>query len=153
MFFFSGGSVTILQPLTPRPTQITNTPRESVVNVGQIGLVNRPPYNQIDPTNKRNNAQDYTDISDPNDRTNLLIHSTTTRSVPKWPPPFPSTDVNADYVFEYEDGEPVTLEPEYVFHADKKKKKKSDCGKGDFYCSAEMCISKSAVCDGHRVYF
>ncbi|XP_018571935.1 uncharacterized protein LOC108911476 [Anoplophora glabripennis] len=145
-----GGGVTVIQPLTPRPTYITNIPRETVVNIGQTGVVSRPAPTHIQLDNKRNNAPDYLDISDPNERTNYLIHSTTTRSVGKWPPPFPSTDINADYVFEYEDGEPVTLEPENVFRADNKKKKKADCGKGDFYCSSEMCISKSAVCDAHR---
>lgn len=123
-----------------------------MVNIGQTGVVSRPAHVQVDISNKRNHALDYSDIPDPSsERTNYLIHSTTTRSVAKWPPPFPSTDINADYVFEYEDGEPVTLEPENVFHADKNKKKIADCGKGDFYCSSEMCISKSAVCDGHRV--
>ncbi|KAJ8972157.1 hypothetical protein NQ314_000383 [Rhamnusium bicolor] len=138
-------------PVTPKPTQVTNNPR------GQIGIVDRPVYTQINQENKRQNTDDqnlqridYVDVFDPDEQKNFAFRSTTPRSLEKsWPPPFPSTDLNADYVFEYDDGEPVTLKPENVFYADKKKK--TVCVKGDFHCTANTCVSKTMVCDGHRV--
>lgn len=125
-------------------------------NRGESGIVNRPKNIKIDhETNgpnpiQTNNNPDYVDIFKPEENSFGFKATTTRRSVEKpWPPPYPSTDVDADYVFEYEDGEPVTLEPDNVFAAEKLKK--TDCGKEDFYCSATMCITKTMLCDGHRV--
>ncbi|KAJ8982219.1 hypothetical protein NQ317_013521 [Molorchus minor] len=112
------------------------------VDVGQIGVVSRP-------APKPTRLPDYPDVVVPDERKNYNFRSTSPRSVDKaWPPQFPSTDVNADYVFEYDDGEPVTLEPQNVFYSDKKRK--TVCSKEDFYCSSDACISKTMVCDGYR---
>lgn len=98
---------------------------------------------------------DYVDVFDPSESKNIA-YATTEKSPAKtekqvWPPPFPDlpvTDPNADYVFEYEDGEPVTLSPENV-HVEKRKKSK--CGSSDFMCNKRICIAKNFVCDGERV--
>ncbi|ERL92559.1 hypothetical protein D910_09872 [Dendroctonus ponderosae] len=97
---------------------------------------------------------DYVDVFDPSESKNIA-YATTQKSPAKtekqvWPPPypdFPVTDPNADYVFEYEDGEPVTLAPENV-HVEKRKKSK--CGSSDFMCNKRTCIAKNFVCDGER---
>ncbi|KAJ8916663.1 hypothetical protein NQ315_000308 [Exocentrus adspersus] len=119
----------------------------TVINRGETGVVNRRPSNN-------NKSQDYVDVINPNEVNpkNTWVPSTSPRSAAgSWPPPFPTTDTDADYIFEYEDGEPVTLEPENVLYAhDKRRKNKAECGKGDFYCSPETCVSNTAVCDGRR---
>lgn len=87
---------------------------------------------------------------DPDDPKHYTFRATTTvRSVESWSP-YTSSDPNADYVFEYDNGEPVTLQPENIIQIEKKKKK-SDCRKGDFYCSSKTCVTKPMVCDGHKV--
>lgn len=133
----------------PNRTPIRDT------NRGESGVVSRPKNVQIDQDNERynpgqtNNNPDYIDLFNPGENT-LGFKSNTPRSVEKsWPPPFPSTDTDADYVFEYDDGEPVTIEPDNVFYAEQEKK--TNCGKEDFYCSAKMCITKTMVCDGRKV--
>lgn len=109
--------------------------------------------NELDGPNliQKNDNPDFVDVFKPED--NILgFNSSTVRSVGKhWPPPYPRTDPDADYVFEYEDGEPVTIEPNNVFH--RENKTKTVCGKEDFYCSSNMCITKTMLCDGHRVRF
>lgn len=98
---------------------------------------------------------DYVDIFDP-DETRNLGYATTQKPSKRpqkqvWPPPFPdlaTTDPNADYVFEYEDGETVTLAPENV---QVEKRKKSRCGSNDFMCDKRSCVAKNFVCDGVRV--
>lgn len=93
---------------------------------------------------------DYIDVFKPEDNT-FGLKSSTVRSVGKqWPPAFPATDTEADYVFEYEDGvEPVTIGTINVFYGEKQMK--TNCSKEDFYCSSKMCITKTMVCDGHKV--
>lgn len=124
-------------------------------NRGESGFVNRQKNGQIDSETdgpnpiQTNNNLDYIDLFDPNENTFDFKYNTP-RSVDKpWPPPYPSTDTDADYVFEYEDGEPVTIEPDNVFLLEKEKK--TNCEKEDFYCSSTMCITKTMVCDGHKV--
>lgn len=138
-----------------KPT--TNPGRNSIseTNRGESGVVSRPKNVNIDHVTEgpnliqTNNNLDYIDIFKPEDNA-FGFKASTTRSVEKlWPPPFPSTDPDADYVFEYEDGEPVTIEPDNVFYAEKQKK--TNCGKEDFYCSSTMCITKTMICDGHKV--
>lgn len=96
------------------------------------------------------NQEDDVDIFNPNQ---LNVYTTTIRSQKKtWPPPFPdeaTTDPDADYVFEYENGEPVTLAPENV--KVEEKKKKTRCGEDDFMCDKRSCVAKSFVCDDVRV--
>ncbi|KAL1502427.1 hypothetical protein ABEB36_007568 [Hypothenemus hampei] len=125
-------------------------------------IPHRPNQHRVQPINKQdrvtsggfNNKKsvDYIDIFDPNESRNIAYATTTKKSVKSqekqiWPPPYSdiaTTDVNADYVFEYEDGEPVTLAPENI-HVEKKKK--SRCSDTDFMCSKRSCVSKNFVCD------
>lgn len=96
------------------------------------------------------NQEDDVDIFNPNQ---FNDYTTTIRSQKKtWSPPFPdeaTTDPDADYVFEYENGEPVTLAPENV--KVEEKKKKTRCGEDDFMCDKRSCVAKSFVCDDVRV--
>lgn len=96
------------------------------------------------------NQDDYVDIFDPNQSN---VYTTTVKSQKKtWPPLFPdeaTSDPDADYVFEYENGEPVTLAPENV--KVEEKKKKTRCGDDDFMCDKRSCVAKSFVCDDVRV--
>lgn len=138
-----------------RTTPQTGRNQIHETNRGETGFVNREKNVKIDEETtsrnpiQRNDNPDYIDIFNPADNS-FGFKASTTRSVEKlWPPPYLSTDLNADYVFEYEDGEPVTIEPDNIFLADKQKK--TNCGKEDFYCSSTMCITKSMVCDGHKV--
>ncbi|KAJ8956326.1 hypothetical protein NQ318_015064, partial [Aromia moschata] len=144
---------TSYRPLTPRPGHVTVVSSQSgdydqttvrTFNRGEVGLVSRPTGSRQDDVG-RNVVEQSVDHSLPDYGHVVGLHSTSPRSV--WPPPFPSTDVNADYYFEYDDGEPVTLEPDNVFYSEKKKTK---CGKGDFYCYSNSCISKTMVCDGQK---
>ncbi|CAG9815213.1 unnamed protein product [Phaedon cochleariae] len=109
------------------------------INIGEIGVVSRPPHAR---STERPSRVDDVDVFDPKENSKL---SSTPRSV--WPPPFPKTN-EIDYEFDYEDGEPVTLEPEDVFYAEEKKS--PVCEEDDFHCSSELCITQTMVCDGHR---
>ncbi|KAK9892447.1 hypothetical protein WA026_019899 [Henosepilachna vigintioctopunctata] len=65
-----------------------------------------------------------------------------------WPPPFPATDTNADYIFEYYDVEPEASIPSQnnVQMSD------IDCNKDNFDCNLgyqKRCIRKNLVCDGN----
>lgn len=64
-----------------------------------------------------------------------------------WPPPFPTSDPNADYeyFYEYEDGSPVVVEPENPTNSYGLKR---TCEEEDFRCSMDGCISKTQVCNG-----
>ncbi|XP_066252034.1 uncharacterized protein [Euwallacea similis] len=99
-------------------------------------------------------SSDYTDIFDPNESRNIRYGTTTSKyqkqQAQVWPPPFPDTpptDTEADYVFEYEDGEPVTLAPENVRV---EKKRKARCYDTDFQCDKKSCVDKNFVCDNVR---
>nr|CAI5829393.1 unnamed protein product [Callosobruchus analis] len=119
-------------------------------NRGKSGILIRPVTPHTLPMEGQSESissfSDYVDIFDPKEQ--KYVHSTTPRAVSRWPIPIPTTDPDADYIFEYDDGEPITLKPESIIYAEYKKKKV--CGKGDFYCSSKMCITKAMVCDGHR---
>lgn len=89
-----------------------------------------------------------------------------TKGIPskQWPPPFPSTDTNADYVFEdYDDVlEPspdllpkidkVNLKPKVDLapNVDLSSRTKPNCGSHDFKCNLNHCIPPSLVCDGKK---
>ncbi|XP_017770765.1 PREDICTED: uncharacterized protein LOC108558378 isoform X2 [Nicrophorus vespilloides] len=66
----------------------------------------------------------------------------TTPKTKHWPPPFPSTDPNADYVFEYEDLDTTV---------DKSRDVQNWCNdnKG-FECGNKLCIPPHQVCDGKK---
>ncbi|CAH1962569.1 unnamed protein product [Acanthoscelides obtectus] len=121
------------------------------INRGKSGVLIRPVTPHTLPSEDQSESissfSDYVDVFDPKEQ-KYIGHSTTPRSVSRWPTPIPTTDPDADYIFEYDDGEPITMKPENVIVAEYKKKKV--CGKGDFYCSSKMCITKAMVCDGHR---
>ncbi|XP_060533809.1 uncharacterized protein LOC132706475 [Cylas formicarius] len=89
-------------------------------------------------------SSDYVDIFDPNESRNVVSAGTTLKSIGN-ARNHPVPDSDTDYVFEYEDGERVTLAPEKVVIG---KRKKSKCEKGDFKCGSKACVTKSLVCDG-----
>ncbi|VEN46185.1 unnamed protein product [Callosobruchus maculatus] len=121
-------------------------------NRGKSGILIRPVTPHSLPVEDQSESissfSDYVDVFDPKEQRYVSVHSTTPRAVTRWPIPIPTTDPDADYIFEYDDGEPITLKPESIIYAEYKKKKV--CGKGDFYCSSKMCVTKAMVCDGHR---
>nr|CAH7761024.1 unnamed protein product [Callosobruchus chinensis] len=121
-------------------------------NRGKSGILIRPVTPHALPVEDQSESissfSDYVDVFDPKEQRYVSVHSTTPRAVSRWPIPIPTTDPDADYIFEYDDGEPITLKPDNIIYAEYKKKKV--CGKGDFYCSSKMCITKAMVCDGHR---
>ncbi|XP_066153612.1 uncharacterized protein [Euwallacea fornicatus] len=99
-------------------------------------------------------SSDYTDIFDPNESRSISYGTTTSKyqkqQAKVWPPSFPDTpptDIEADYVFEYENGEPVTLAPENV---QVEKKRKTRCYNTDFQCDKKTCVDKNFVCDNVR---
>ncbi|KAF7284717.1 hypothetical protein GWI33_021726 [Rhynchophorus ferrugineus] len=148
--------------------QVNGTSHSSIKgsNGGSTGFTPKTPintYKHVTPVNKSDRvtyggfsdqkSMDYYDVFNPDESRNF-IYATTQRSTKKsqkaWPPPYSdvvSTDVNADYVFEYEDGEPVTLAPENITTD---KRKKSRCDADDFVCDKKNCIEKNFVCDGVR---
>ncbi|CAG9769987.1 unnamed protein product [Ceutorhynchus assimilis] len=141
----------------PYRTSTTQTPFEHIMKIP----AKSSGYRTVKPINKSdrvthggfNNQKslDYVDIFDPDESRNIA-YATTTQKPQKqvWPPPFndvATPDSSADYVFEYEDGEPVTLEPENV---QVEKKKKSKCDVNDFMCDKKSCVAKNFVCDGVR---
>ncbi|XP_072394496.1 serine protease svh-1-like isoform X2 [Diabrotica undecimpunctata] len=75
---------------------------------------------------------------------------TTPRSA--WPPPYQTADSNdlgeTDYVFTYDNGDPVVLEPENVIEVKQRVTRK--CSDDDFHCSANSCISLTLLCDNNR---
>ncbi|XP_028142502.1 serine protease svh-1 isoform X2 [Diabrotica virgifera virgifera] len=75
---------------------------------------------------------------------------TTPRSA--WIPPYQTADSNdlgeTDYVFTYDNGEPVELEPENVIEVKQRLIKK--CSDDDFHCSVNSCISLTLLCDNNR---
>ncbi|KAJ3652129.1 hypothetical protein Zmor_018121 [Zophobas morio] len=128
---------------------------DQVVNINQRKTTRVPFRNSYEPffgttsvrpgiTTSRSN--DYDDTFVPG-HSRKYIRSTTPKVLEKiWPPPFPSTDVNADYVFEYDDNEEVTLEAENTVKNNLQKN--NNCDKSEFVCANEKCISKTLVCNG-----
>lgn len=71
------------------------------------------------------------------------------REVPtkNWPPPYPATDTNADYVFEYMD-----VDMESDLGAENSVKDTGDeCTSGKFMCGGSKCISFDLVCNRFKV--
>jgi hypothetical protein len=125
---------------------------DQVVNINHVRKTTRVPFRNsyepfYGPTTLKTALSESRDYDDTNvDRSRFVLATTPKLVERSWPPPFPSTDVNADYVFEYDDSSEVTLEAENsVRH-----QKTSECGKSDFRCSSEKCVPKTVVCDGAR---
>ncbi|XP_057664707.1 uncharacterized protein LOC130899046 [Diorhabda carinulata] len=107
-------------------------------NRGNSGFLQRPTLKQT--------SLDYDDVYSPDNH----ITATTPRSA--WPPPFKTKDSNdleyVDYVFTYDNGEPVDLEPENVIKVKQRLSKTCDDEDDDFHCTSQMCISLTMLCDG-----
>lgn len=68
----------------------------------------------------------------------------TNSTIPNWPPPFPSTDISADYHFEEEGN--TTPQPNM-----KVWKTSNFCGDDQFECGVRDCIPLNWVCNGQQV--
>ncbi|KAK9711186.1 PAN domain [Popillia japonica] len=78
------------------------------------------------------------------DVSNVVSYDQNKKPTNQWPPPFPSTDPDADYVFELNDlVEPVVPEK----RKDDAKVKNETCGEEDFHCTETICIEYKKVCD------
>ncbi|EFA05685.1 serine protease P153 [Tribolium castaneum] len=102
-------------------------------------------------TNQPHYSHEFNDYDDTfgAGHSNKYTRATTPKIFEKnWPPPFPSTDVNADYVFEDEEEGEVTLEAENSIRNGPSRD--GDCGKSDFRCSASKCVPKTLVCNGFK---
>ncbi|XP_044261620.1 uncharacterized protein LOC123009400 [Tribolium madens] len=139
----------------------TNTPNyDQVVNINQVRKTTRVPFrNSYEPffgstTYKPRYSPSQNEFNDYDDtfgvgHSNKYTRATTPKILEKnWPPPFPSTDVNADYVFEDDDDGEVTLEAENSIKNGPSRD--GDCRKSDFRCSASTCIPKTLVCNGFK---
>ncbi|CAG9833035.1 unnamed protein product [Diabrotica balteata] len=100
----------------------------------------------INPVEK---SPDYDDVYNSN-HYQRRPQVTTPRSA--WPPPYQTADSNdlgeTDYVFTYDNGDPVVLEPENVIEVKQRVTRK--CSDDDFHCSANSCISLTLLCDNNR---
>ncbi|XP_064214349.1 uncharacterized protein LOC655370 isoform X2 [Tribolium castaneum] len=128
----------------------TNTPNyDQVVNINQMRKTTRKPF--YGSTNQPHYSHEFNDYDDTfgAGHSNKYTRATTPKIFEKnWPPPFPSTDVNADYVFEDEEEGEVTLEAENSIRNGPSRD--GDCGKSDFRCSASKCVPKTLVCNGFK---
>ncbi|XP_050302204.1 uncharacterized protein LOC126740288 [Anthonomus grandis grandis] len=142
----------------PTPTASSDT--SHIMTIPNLHTQHVTSYKQVQPINKSDRATtngfnnhrspDYVDIFDPSENRGYGYATTTQRTPQKqiWPPPFPDlkpTESEVDYIFEYENGEPVTLAPQ---NYQVEKKKKIKCGENDFMCDKRSCIERSFVCDG-----
>ncbi|CAG9833034.1 unnamed protein product [Diabrotica balteata] len=107
---------------------------------------NGKPGYVINPVEK---SPDYDDVYNSN-HYQRRPQVTTPRSA--WPPPYQTADSNdlgeTDYVFTYDNGDPVVLEPENVIEVKQRVTRK--CSDDDFHCSANSCISLTLLCDNNR---
>ncbi|XP_044764344.1 uncharacterized protein LOC123320918 [Coccinella septempunctata] len=154
---------------TPRPTQSTTrtteredvftttytylTPDKSYIQRGHY--ITRPPKSQ-----SFHRDSDYEDLGPsghgfstrkplkPIQNFDQNLINDNKRETPKastktWPPPYPATDTNADYVFEYI----VDMESD-LGAQNANKREGNDCTKDTFSCGPSKCITKDLICNG-----
>ncbi|GJQ83467.1 SCRASP1 [Trypoxylus dichotomus] len=78
-------------------------------------------------------------VIDADEDENFVTYDQNKKPTNKWPPPFPSTDPNADYVFEVNDLVEVRVPDKGL---------KETCQDTDFRCTKTTCIEPRKVCDG-----
>ncbi|KAL3271631.1 hypothetical protein HHI36_022105 [Cryptolaemus montrouzieri] len=122
---------------TPRGHYITKPPKSQVVH-------GSTDYNDIG-SNIPGFPQNRPPSSNGNQGLGNKRESGLTQKENTWPPPFPATDTNADYVFDYYD---VDMEPVPDPQSDRLNSE-IDC---TFKCNnfQKKCVSKRLVCDGKK---
>ncbi|RZC41899.1 neurotrypsin-like [Asbolus verrucosus] len=134
-----------VQPSTNRVLTVKPTGGENHIIKDRVFIIK--PYEPFFGTTakSRYNPSQFNDYDDTFGASSTkYVLATTPRIVERnWPPPFPSTDVNADYVFKYED---VSLEAENSVKNGENQN--NTCGKSDFRCSTDSCIPKTLICNG-----
>ncbi|CAH0549631.1 unnamed protein product [Brassicogethes aeneus] len=102
----------------------------------------------VEPLHNGENYQEQ--VREPTDVDNFKHKLTTSRPQAPWPPsfpdPVPSTDTNADYVFDDTNADYEDLQIPETFYAEQKSTTK--CDKNDFHCTSNTCIYRTSVCDG-----